>query len=126
MRWAIAVSLVAILTWSCAPKEDDPDQATPGGSTLTVSVEAQPWTVPADGESRIVIFVECFESGQPVADSTEVVLLNTIGTLNSGTLLTHGGIALDTLQADTSVGLGMVIAYSHGVRDTVEVMFTEP
>ena len=123
--WATVVSLLALLNWSCAPQEDEPDDGTTGGG-YSISIEAQPWTVPADGESRIVIFVECFHDGQPVADSTEIVLLNTIGALQSGTLLTRGGIALDTLTADTTAALGMVIAYTQGVRDTVEIMFTEP
>jgi hypothetical protein len=125
VRWAIAVSLLALLAWGCAPQQDESD-GNPDTNPLTIAVEAQPWSVPADGASKIVLFVQCFRYGQPVADSTEVVLLNTIGTLKSGTLLTHTGIALDTLTADTSAALGMVIAYSQGVRDTVEVMFTEP
>ncbi|MBI5060304.1 hypothetical protein HZB60_11055 [candidate division KSB1 bacterium] len=126
MRWAIVVSALALIAWSCAPQEDETEPGNPNGPVLTISVEAQPWSVPADGESQIVIFVECFEAGHPVADSTEIVLLNTIGTLQSGTLLTQGGIALDTLTADSAAALGMVIAYTQGVRDTVEIMFTEP
>jgi hypothetical protein len=116
----------ALFMFSCAPAEDTTDDG--GGSvpTLAVTLEAQPWSVPADGSSRIVLFAECRIGGTPVADSTEVIFLNTIGTLQGGVVLTRSGVALDTLVADSTAALGYVIAYCEGMRDTVEIMFIQP
>jgi hypothetical protein len=92
---------------------------------LSVSMEARPSAVPANGSSRIVVFTQVSSDGVPASDSTQVILLNTIGTLKHGTLYTLNGIALDTLVSDTMAGSGWIIAYARGARDSVEVMFTQ-
>lgn len=125
MKSSLLLSLLALFAWGCAPAEDTPDADHNSGSQLTISLEAQPWSIPADGTSRIVLFAECRLNGAAIADSTEIIFLNTIGTLRSGVVLAHSGVALDTLVADSTAALGYVIAYCQGVRDTVEIMFTQ-
>jgi hypothetical protein len=91
---------------------------------ITLSVEAQPRTVTADGISHLVVFTEMRLGGNAVADSTEIILLNTMGTLGKGVVYTHSGVALDTLTSDTTAGLGWLIACANGLRDSVQITFT--
>ncbi len=120
------LALCALLTWvvSCTsptdPNTDPPDTQL----TRTLNVEAQPSAIPANGIARTTIFVEYRVNGNPVPDSTRIILLNPMGVLAAGTIYTLGGVALDTLTADTIAGLGWLIAYADGVRDSTEIMFT--
>jgi len=123
MQILLAVGVACFLAGCSTPADDDgPTGPEP---TIALSVEAQPQAIPANGNSRLVVFTEVRRGDQAVADSTEVVLLNSMGTLQHGIVYTHGGVALDTLTSDTSAGTGWVIAYTQGVRDSVEIMFTE-
>ena len=119
----ILVAALAVIMGGCtSPAEDD--RPTGPGPELNLSVEAQPPAIPADGTSHLVVFVELMLGEDPVSDSTEVILLNSIGTLGSGVLYTRNGVALDTLTSDTTAGSGWLIAYAQGRRDSTEVMFT--
>ena len=123
IRLAVLAALSALLIAAgCTPSDDD----TPNGPSpqMIVSVEAQPQTVPANGVSRIVVFAEVRRGESAVADSTEVILLNTIGTLQQGVVYTRSGVALDTLISDTIAGSGWIIAYAQGTRDSVDIFFT--
>lgn len=123
IRLAILAALSALLILGGCTSSDD---GTPSGPSpqITVSVEAQPQAVPADGASRIVVFTEVRQGENAAADSTEVILLNTIGTLQQGIIYTRGGVALDTLTSDTLAGSGWIIAYAQGTRDSVDILFT--
>jgi hypothetical protein len=126
-RRPLSVLLIAgcsVLLLSCSsPKTDDNNPVTPP-VTATLGIEAQPATIPADGNSRLVVFVEMKRGDVAVEDSTQVILLNSMGTLGKGIVYTHSGVALDTLVSDTTAGMGWIIAYAEGVRDSVEIMFT--
>ncbi len=104
-----------------APADDSP---TGPSSALALSVEAQPASAPADGASRLVVFVDMRQDGEPVADSTQVILLHSVGTLDRGVVYTSSGIALDTLTADTVAASGWLIACAQGLRDSVRISFT--
>jgi hypothetical protein len=117
-----AFCFLLLLTGCTSPKSSS-NPVSPG-STLALSVEARPQTVPADGASRLVVFAELRHGGEAVADSTEIILLNTIGTLGRGIVFTYAGVALDTLTSDTTAHSGWLIAYSGGLRDSVEITFT--
>jgi hypothetical protein len=117
----ICLGLLMIGCTSTTSSNDDNQQPQ---TVLRLSVEAQPSSITADGISHMVIFTEFFKNNQPIEDSSEVILLNTIGTLGSGRLYTHAGIALDTLRSDTTAGMGWIIAYAQGIRDSAEIMFT--
>lgn len=125
-------SLITLLTAACmtalvsgcsSPTDDNPAGPQP---LLTLTVEARPSAIPANGISRTVIFAELKRGDNAAADSTEVILLNSIGRLGRGIVYTRGGVALDTLTSDTTAALGWIVAYSQGVRDSVEIMFTTP
>jgi hypothetical protein len=115
--------VAGILLAGCTSPADD-NQPTGPGTELSLSVEAQPSAIPANGTSHLVVFVELLLGTEPVSDSTEVILLNTIGTLGRGVIYTRNGVALDTLTSDTSAGSGWLIAYAQGRRDSTEIMFT--
>ena len=72
----------------------------------------------------MVVFVEMRRDGDPVADSTQIILLHSVGTLGRGVVYTSSGIALDTLTADSIAGTGWLIACSQGLRDSVPITFT--
>ncbi len=110
---------------SCTSPTDSTPDVPNSEDTHTLTVEARPSAIPADGVSHTTIFVEYRVNGEPVADSTRIILLNPMGVLNAGTIYTLGGVALDTLTSDTTAGLGWLIAYSDGIRDSTEIMFTE-
>ncbi len=110
---------------SCTSPTDSTPDVPNSEDTHTLTVEARPSAIPADGVSHTTIFVEYRVNGEPVADSTRIILLNPMGTLNAGTIYTLGGVALDTLTSDTLAGLGWLVAYADGIRDSAEIMFTE-
>lgn len=128
MRNSVAIlllaALLAVLAAGCtSPNDDNPTGPQP---SLSLSVEARPAAIPANGMSRMVVFTELKRGDNAVSDSTEVILLNTIGRLGRGIVYTRGGVALDTLTSDTTAGLGWIVAYAQGVRDSIEIMFTTP
>jgi hypothetical protein len=121
---AALTAILLIGLGGCTPAKDDTNPVTSNPTTLSLSVEARPQTLRADGSSRLVVFVEMHRGEQAVTDSTQVILLNTIGTLGKGVVFTRDGVALDTLTSDTVAATGWLIAYAAGVRDSVEILFT--
>jgi hypothetical protein len=120
----LCFTLLALFVIFAGCKTAEDKNPTSSHGTLTISVEAQPSAILANGASRLVVFTQVTEGGDFAADSTEVILLNTMGTLQRGVLYTHNGVALDTLTSDTVAGTGWIIAYARGVRDSTEIMFT--
>lgn len=118
----LLIVLAGLMVWSCTTPTDNNDEPEPVVTT-SLTVEAQPAAIPADGISQMVILAEYRLNGDAAPDSTRIILLNTIGTLGHGEVYTQGGIAIDTLTADTVVSLGMVYAIASGVRDSVEIAF---
>jgi hypothetical protein len=112
-----------MIWWGCSSPTKS-NEVTTTQPVLKLSVEAEPSSIIADGNSRMVIFTEFLSDDLPIADSTEIILLNTIGTLQLGKIYTHAGVGLDTLKSDTSASMGWVIAYALGMRDSIEIMFT--
>jgi hypothetical protein len=122
LKLILAACFIGLALWSCTSPTDSKVEPDPVIETY-ISVEARPSAIPANGTSRLVIFTEYRLNGEPVPDSTRIILLNTIGTLGRGELYTQDGIAIDTLTSDTVVALGMIYAVSSGVRDSVEIAF---
>ena len=120
------VLLTLSLLWiaSCTSPTDSTDDTTQAEDVYALTVQALPSAIPADGVSKLTVFVEYRINDQPVADSTRVILLNPMGTLAAGTIYTMGGVALDTLTADSVAGIGWLVAYADGLRDSTEIMFT--
>jgi hypothetical protein len=120
----LSLCLTVWLSAGCTSPKSDENPVTPPAPELSLAIEAQPQAIRADGTSRLVVFVQLQDGELPVADSTQVILLNTIGTLGRGIVFTHSGVALDTLTSDTTAASGWLIAYSEGTRDSVEIIFT--
>ncbi|MBU0690555.1 hypothetical protein KKC97_14300 [bacterium] len=121
-RSFLMISLAGLLIWSCTSPTDSNDEPEPIVSS-SLTIEAQPAAIPADGMSKMVILAEYRLNGEAAPDSTRIILLNTVGTLGHGEVYTQDGIAIDTLTSDTVVTLGMVFAIASGVRDSVEIAF---
>ncbi len=118
----IAALLFVII--GCTSPTDEESDSVPTGVTL--SLNAVPMTLAANGRSEAIIFCEVQRNGDWIADSTQVLLFQTLGRLKCGTALTSQGVALDTLVSDTLSGICQVIAYVEGQRDTVEIIFIAP
>jgi hypothetical protein len=118
----IAALLFIII--GCTSPTDENSESIPTGVTL--SLNAVPLTLVANGRSEAIIFCEVQRNGDWIADSTQVLLFQTLGRLKCGTALTSQGVALDTLVSDTLSGICQVIAYVEGQRDTVEIIFIAP
>ncbi|MBU1707288.1 hypothetical protein KKB28_05165 [bacterium] len=118
----IAALLFVII--GCTSPTDEESESIPTGVTL--SLNAVPMTLAANGRSEAIIFCEVQRNGDWIADSTQVLLFQTLGRLKCGTALTSQGVALDTLVSDTLSGICQVIAYVEGQRDTVEIIFIAP
>jgi hypothetical protein len=116
---------LGLMVMGCSSPTKSNDVTTPTLPVLKLSVEAEPASIVADGNTRMVVFVELLQDNLPIADSTEIILLNTMGTLGLGRIYSHAGVALDTLKSDTTAGMGWIIAYALGLRDSAEIMFTE-
>jgi hypothetical protein len=118
--------LLIPLLWivSCtSPTSTEPE--TPDSQTTRIlTVEARPSAIPADGVSHMTIFIEYRVDGLPVTDSTRIIILNPMGALAAGTVYTNSGVALDTLTSDSTAGLGWLVVYADGLRDSTEIMFT--
>lgn len=125
MKSLLLIAMAFIWTACTAPTDPEPDNTLSEDTTI-LTIQALPAAIPADGVSKATVFVEFRINGEPVADSTRIIVLNSVGTLANGTVYATGGVAIDTLTSDTVAGLGWLIAYSDGVRDSIEIMFTEP
>ncbi|RQV98068.1 hypothetical protein EH220_03950 [bacterium] len=121
-RSFLLIGLAGLLIWSCTSPTDSNNEPEPIVSS-SLTIEAQPAAIPADGMSKMVILAEYRLNGEAAPDSTRIILLNTVGTLGHGEVYTQDGIAIDTLTSDTVVTLGMVFAIASGVRDSVEIAF---
>lgn len=123
-RKALLPLIAVLVMLGCTSPKDDDNPVAPDASAFALAVEAHPQAIRADGLSKLVVFVEMQRDGAPVPDSTQVILLTSIGQLKSGVVRTQGGVALDTLTSDTTAASGWLHAWSEGVRDSVEVFFT--
>ena len=87
---------------------------------LTVSLDAVPLLLKADSSATSIIWATVLEKGRPVADSTRVSFVTTIGTISSEAL-TRDGLATATYNPNGDAGLAAIIAQVRAVRDTVMI-----
>ncbi len=89
----------------------------------SLMIRADPCRVPADGEARVVIFVEVTDAfGAPAPDGTAVHFVTTLGEILSP-VETLGGLAQTVLMASNTTGMALVSAIVGGVRSSTEVEF---
>ncbi|MFQ5812466.1 MAG: invasin domain 3-containing protein, partial [Anaerolineae bacterium] len=91
----------------------------------SVTVTADPASIPADGTSTSTIRATVKDSNNnPVADGTAVVFATDLGTLSDTTAETIDGVATVTLKAGTVPGKATVTAKSLRASGQASVQFT--
>ncbi|MEA2115263.1 MAG: Ig-like domain-containing protein [Thermodesulfobacteriota bacterium] len=99
-----------------------------GGATASMTLSADPTSIPADGSGSTSITATLTDdAGNAVAQGTSVTFSTTLGTLSSGTTTTPDdtGVVIVSLIAGTTAGPVTVTATSNNVTQTTSVTFTE-
>ena len=99
-----------------------------GGATASMTLSADPTSIPADGSGSTSITASLTDdAGNAVAQGTSVTFSTTLGTLSSGTTTTPDdtGVVIVSLIAGTTAGPVTVTATSNRVTQTISVTFTE-
>jgi hypothetical protein len=95
------------------------------GWSHSVTVTADPASIPADGTSTSIIRAAVKDgNNNPVADGTTVTFATDLGTLSNTTAETIDGVATVTLRSGTVPGKARVTATSLRASDQVSVQFT--
>ncbi len=117
----LAAFLVALLMASLLAgcKATRPDNGTSPGH-LTITGDVVPIILKADTSSTATVWVTVMEDGGPVADSTIVNLVATLGTVPSQ-VYTLDGLAVASYTAVQEQGVATIVAQSLGARDTMTV-----
>ncbi len=99
-----------------------------GGATASMTLSADPTSIPADGSGSTSITATLTDdAGNAVTQGTSVTFSTTLGTLSSGTTTTPDdtGVVIVSLIAGTTAGPVTVTATSNNVTQTTSVTFTE-
>jgi adhesin/invasin len=100
----------------------------PGFKAKTLSINAQPNSIPADGKSEITIRVTLFDqsgSSENVPDGTMVAFTTEGGTLNPSVARTVNGVATSVLKSDKNPGRYKVTIKTGDITDAVYITFEE-
>ncbi|HET6456512.1 MAG TPA: Ig-like domain-containing protein, partial [Armatimonadota bacterium] len=94
------------------------------GAAVSISVEASPPIIPADGKSTGQILVTVLDqSGVPVGDDTEVRLTTSAGDITPA-VYTTGGRAVGILTSSTCPQIATVNAIAGGASGSAQVEFS--
>ena len=100
------------------------------GETASITLEADPTSIPPDGFSSSTITATLYDSsGSPVSAGTYVTFTTNLGSFSGGTT-TYGwtsddtGVVTVSLIAGTTSGIATVTAESNNVTQAVNVTFT--
>ena len=94
------------------------------GAAVSISVEASPPIIPADGKSTGQILVTVLDqSGVPVGDDTEVRLTTSAGDITPA-VYTTGGRAVGILTSSTCPQIATVNAIADGASGSAQVEFS--
>ena len=91
------------------------------GSDITVTITVFDKVLLADTLNTTEVWVEVLQGKTPVPDSTQVTLGTNLGTVTE-TMLTKDGLGTGEYRAAMDSGIGQIIAYALGVRDTITVI----
>jgi hypothetical protein len=111
----ILVALIALA--GCRASEPD---ATPSELGIDLSLDVVPLILRADTTEVATVWVTILEDGLPIADSTRVDLVATLGQVTAESF-THDGLAVATYRAAGETGSAAIIAQAKGVRDSIAV-----
>lgn len=135
-RWLGAAIGVGLIVWAATKDEGEPsaqtaqeEQLLATSSASSISMVANPTSVPADGFSSSTISALVRDGNNvAVADGTAVIFSTTSGTIviegGAATATTQSGIATASLVADTSAGSATLTAKSGSASASVTVTFT--
>ncbi len=87
---------------------------------ISIDLDVVPMILKADTTETATVWVTVLEGTRPVADSTIVNLVATLGTVPAQ-VLTTDGLAIADFQPPSETGVATIIAQSRGVRDTMNV-----
>jgi hypothetical protein len=76
---------------------------------VTLVLEANPTSIPADGGEALITIRATGDGGAPVDDGTQILLTTSLGTINSP-VTTTGGVAHGTLKSTGQAGKAVVTA----------------
>ena len=112
---AILVALIALA--GCRASEPD---AAPAELGIDLSLDVVPLILRADTTEIATVWVTILEDGAPIADSTRVDLVATLGEVTAESF-THDGLAVATYRAAGETGSAAIVAQAKGVRDSIAV-----
>jgi hypothetical protein len=115
-RRALFALLVAGMGLGCQGTEPP---VTPAAG-IALSIDVVPLILPADTTQTATVWVTVLEDGLPVADSTRVSLVATLGRVTAESY-TRDGLAVATYRACDETGRAAIVAQAKGARDTVAV-----
>lgn len=106
--WCVAlVAVVAVVSCDSVPL------TSPTGSTISISIDRS--ILPLNGQATVrAVVIE--SSGTPVHNGTTVNFSASIGSVSPATVETTDGVATATFLAGTVSGVGMIHAFSGGIR----------
>jgi hypothetical protein len=105
-RWApflVLIGCVSVLLPACK----DVGQAVPSSVTLTVT--ADPTSIPAESGSSAITVRALIDGRTPVEDGTVIILTTSLGTIDSP-VETSAGVAVATLRSTGQAGVAVVTA----------------
>jgi len=89
-------------------------------AAVRVQVDVVPLILPADTTETASVWITVLAEGEPVADSTRIDLLATLGSI-SAEAYTRDGLAVTSYRAAAVTGNVAIIAQARGVRDTMNI-----
>jgi len=116
-----------VLQDSPEPQNSSSSTEIPFGPPMTVTVRANPTTIPADGTSTATITATVSDTVGYVADGTVVTFTTDLGSFPSDpyTNTTASGVATATLTSEKTADTAHVTATADAASDWVDVIFTE-
>ncbi len=118
MKAGITLPLVAVFLLLTIASCGNEDPLAPGGATMTIS--ANPLSIPADGASTTQIEVVMMDSSGSALNGNVVFFTTTLGSITPQATVDNG-IARTTLTAGTNEGTATVTAISGSLSDTIQV-----
>jgi adhesin/invasin len=117
----------AVITATADSKYDVTEVVFNPDPPYTVTLTAEPWTIPADGISTSAVRATVTDRyGNLVANGTSCYFQTTLGTVWPSADTTHDGVAETTLTSSEDPGPATVTATCEGRQGTVYVIFYYP
>lgn len=120
--WMLPMALSSAMILGCQATK--PDDSIPPGQ-ITVDIDVIPILVPADSSERATVWITVKEGGAPIADSTIVNLVATLGSIPPEAFTNNAGLATTKYTPPCKAGVASIIAQARGVRDTMHVTLYE-